>query len=1698
MYSVSPYDPALTYVWTISGGNLISSSSGTAQVVFTESPGEVIAKAYDPVGNLLGFNDLEVTVVENPDPIITSDVDVRCASQLNDDPPCPEPPCNGPDDPDDPKCLLVCHNAEVVFTATGQPGSTYDWSAAAGTIVSSSGNTATVQFSAVGFAQISVEETTPQGCKATTLRCVEVIEKPTADFTIIPATVFVNGSTCNHRELNFQDLSTAGSGTPIVSWQWDFGNGIYSNNPNPSHSYADAGIYTITLTVENECHCTDTYEFDITVDDADPLNVECASVVCQGEEAFYEIAEPNCSYQWEAIGGTITSGDPYNDSRIGITWDNVGPDGIGYISVGCADVCPTSLKIPVLQADGTINGSAEICDGSEQYVYTLPRWPGTLYEWSSTGDIDVFPTDQPNSVVVVYDPQSSNPLPNMLRCTYQNDLIDCGGKASKPLEVASTPTLNGPVVACVNGNASFDLGGSYSGNWTAQGSGGLTLSGSGTTFSPSFTVPGNYIVAVDGSGFCPPDPLGVEVLPTPTQPTEINGEDVVCLGVPYDYTAGPSIPGTTLNWEVVNGSFSNGTPNISGTHATVTFTGSSGPYELRVWREYQADVGCKSTNFTKTVQPEQISVAITGPSVDVCSNALEIYEATYTEGDLYEWSIVPHTAGSIEAGNGGSGIQVLWNDQTSPTTASVELTMRKCGQEFIVDPALQVNIIPSASITLNAPSTICRGEPFTASVTPHITYTTVEWDFGDGTVKTTQSLTQQHIYTALNQSSTTHTITVTVYNPEDCPKPAIRSQVITVNPAPVAFITPSKNKVYCDHQNINETLTATIQNGYGSTIGQQWYHNGTPIAAATGTSYQVSGPASDPSIAGTYYCRVWNAIGCTTQTNKVSLVAVDCSGPPGGNCDPNYDNNITLNATATSCGVEVTAANLPNGWTNPRWTWDQDHATKSSNLVSGNSVVATFTFDKAGQYAIDFTITDSQHPECGYTNTIFVIVPYIADLKHTVTCNGGTYDVTLLDHSNYYPGHQPTHFDFYLVPAGSGFGSPNQSGGSNSYPANGLAPGTYDLKLEINDGIHPPCAVTDQLVLPALPDADFTFDFNGACEKHPIFFTNTSTPTTGVEYKWDFGDMAKSIVENPSRVFNQGKDYHITLTATNEVGCQSSVIKTVTVANNNLMGEVLPPNAIGCAGTPFTLSYSKLPGGVMTPDRYYWQPDSFSIFTHPDDDIAITKSGSYFVTVEEDASKCSFSTKPNVKVEFVSIPDVVITGPTDVCVGEEIRLYGNAGAGNYDYQWTQTAGAGSFSSTDPNVVITDKQPGQYIFELELSLGSPVPCSKIAFFDVTVHGPPAAPSFTYSLLQCEPYSLELGVDNPLSTGTYTWSDGQSGTAIEVNKGGYYSLTYTDPRGCSRHFTDYTPKSPEEYIWIYPLGCYLKCEAEIDGPFDIPDPIIKFDQWGNEGGFGGQSSTRSYPDVVYGFQPGGPVGNYQIDYSLTLNGCTATSQFTDITVKHRCCELSLTRDQMQHQGGSPCSNILQIYSIGNSSGQSITVKLSSDMGTFLPNTLTVPNGGGGPYMVEFFPFAGVTAGSIGYLKAVSEYSVNGEEVRCLFEEALALPTPLCDNDQWKQAAAAGNDDGEGEAELFSLAPNPANQSVEVIYDLADWTASEKGVLEVHDLRGAKIASYPVKDGKGEKTLHIAKWEQSVYFVLLKVNGEVRDYRRLVIQR
>lgn len=137
----------------------------------------------------------------------------------------------------------------------------------------------------VGIYTVSLTITTEEGCMDTYTveNAMEVILLE-ADFT-------ADREVCIDNEVSFRDLTIVPEYLewgPIISWEWDFGDGQTSTEESPTHKYDATGFYDISLVVQTQNGC----ELVRTMEDF----VEIYDVYADFEANQYQLT--NFSYPW--------------------------------------------------------------------------------------------------------------------------------------------------------------------------------------------------------------------------------------------------------------------------------------------------------------------------------------------------------------------------------------------------------------------------------------------------------------------------------------------------------------------------------------------------------------------------------------------------------------------------------------------------------------------------------------------------------------------------------------------------------------------------------------------------------------------------------------------------------------------------------------------------------------------------------------------------------------------------------------------------------------------------------------------------------------------------------------------------------------------------------------------------------------------------------------------------------------------------------------------------------------------------------------------------------------------------------------------------------------------------------------------------------------------------------------------------------
>ncbi len=191
------------------------------------------------------------------------------ASLLNDN--CTPPELTADFTPNTPT-ITIDAGETVTFTdaSTGPSEITsWTWTFQGGTPASANtGGPHTISYNTPGTFNVSltVQDANGQTDTKSVTALVEVEDHLNANFNANITYVPIGDA------VTFTDISNAPN--PIVSWEWDFGDGNTSTSQNPVYTYAALGVYTVSLTVDdgNE-QDTETKEAYIEVYDPLALNI---------------------------------------------------------------------------------------------------------------------------------------------------------------------------------------------------------------------------------------------------------------------------------------------------------------------------------------------------------------------------------------------------------------------------------------------------------------------------------------------------------------------------------------------------------------------------------------------------------------------------------------------------------------------------------------------------------------------------------------------------------------------------------------------------------------------------------------------------------------------------------------------------------------------------------------------------------------------------------------------------------------------------------------------------------------------------------------------------------------------------------------------------------------------------------------------------------------------------------------------------------------------------------------------------------------------------------------------------------------------------------------------------------------------------------------------------------------------------------
>lgn len=1322
----------------------------------------------------------------------------------------------------DPGCMAACKGKTVQYDAICGNGGQFVWtiSGASSYHFSNQNRTAHITWGSNSLGNIMVQATIADSIFCSAETCVQLLEPPHVGSRTIPDFYFdpFSGKKCIEiclgTEIQLMDLSTSDE-TPIVGYFWET---PYGNAYTPNHSIipTQSGEFDIKHKIINECGCEDVEHIKVKVSEPVDLILSCYGTVCGGTSATYTILSPSCTeYRWSVEGGTIADGQ--NTPTITVQWGNP-VSGYGVISMDaapCESECNALTSVKIpIITNHTIIEGPDVVCVGDLQIYELPAWGSTHYLWQVT----------PWGYVNVHDPERINqallefPQPGVytLSVQYECGFLDCGPYSStKTIVVKDTLRIH-----TTDNTVCEGLTGTYMTNYGSNVNW-RVYNQNGQLVQSSYTDTLHYTFAVPGLYTVEASHANFCNVATCFVTVRANPPAVDSVTGPSEACLFSSIllSGTPTQpncyLEWVP-SCPTASPQ-TGNADSVTITYANEVCDVYV---YQVDneYGCHSSAYTHEVNVFALAPSGLPSDTTVCAGNSFSLSVPQQENVLYEWTITPSNVATVMTDHLNHTVSIMTNHLYSapPHTAVITLKRTCCLGEVVETLLLHVADVPTPTISYNTP--VCEGDPVSFYVTSQISDPShYIWQI-EGSTHVGDSVS--HVFSQPGLQSFTMS-----YKPyANCPAVLVGGKVRVVA-APLVL-------PYDDGQHIAVTMYPNAT--------YYWELDGTPVQPVQGEEYLC------PHLGdGTYCCTIsFNNAPYCSATGCMTL-----GDTPEDTCLI-----LSLDTAFQNCTEVSLALDNPFGGT-VDWAIYPFYTGNYFSQQSDSAATAVFTHP--GVYRVLAYLEISS--QC-YKGLQLVDIECVPDFDLTYNCNNPVLfqDLSLRRTIN------------SVVSRSLFIQETNQTititGTQQQIPNGYFATGNNHVVFTINLSNGRQCQLSKTLYMDTLPAIDSMIVSQNMCEKTPFLFS--AIASNGI-IRWDFGDGSYSYGNNIYHTYDFTPT-GVTLTITNADGCIATMNRNINVVNNMLEGGNL--SAFGsdiCPGDARQLRF--LPQNFN--NLYYWE---HSAIPSSSNTYNTYQTGDYTVLVVNTFNGCKKERIKNVR--FLNAPIARITGNSEFCHNEAVKLYGNTGLSN-SYLWNIT-GPESYTDTLPNISFTPAQPGTY--SANLTVTSPDGCSATANYNFVVHPPVAAPAISFYGNQCI-HTPPVGVHS-VSNQKLFWSNGYNGTTAYYYTPGFLTAYFIDPiTGCpSEKASMFIDPAPNYNALL--TGCYEKCDKDL--PLTLP--VYKlypyqtsnlYWDWIYNGNAIFSGSALNFNLPIVGF------GTYFMK-AIYGNGCSSTSPLLTISEDDIC--------------------------------------------------------------------------------------------------------------------------------------------------------------------------------------------------------------------
>ncbi|WP_298741375.1 PKD domain-containing protein [uncultured Chitinophaga sp.] len=677
--------------------------------------------------------------------------------------------------------------------------------------------------------------------------------------------------------------------------------------------------------------------------------------------------------------------------------------------------------------------------------------------------------------------------------------------------------------------------------------------------------------------------------------TDFQLPESICENNSTSFTAANTPKANSLSWSVDKGYIGNGespdyTPEGAGT-VKVTMTANYGTCQETITKDYVVKPAPKASFSTdqQAICDVPVIVQLTDQSQGATS-----WNWNFGNGQTSAQQHPTATYNSL----GNFNIR-LTAANASGCTSTAETYVQVQKPEVTIYPAL---------------SSVCEGHTasFYGTISDGDTIATYDWDFGDGSPRSTAAR-PSHIY----NNAGVYPVVLNYTTTRGCKGTASTSEPVRIYEKPVPDFSSPEAPQICGNNQVHFNATTNIGQNFSWNFGDGTRGHG----QHTTHSYRAPGTYS-------VTLTVSNN-GCTESITKPAYITAVNPFPRFSMQDINCDQRTTISFDEHSPG-DISS-----------WKWDWGDG--KENTYTSKTTPVRHTYDQTGVYQVKLTVTNGVCTSSDSADiNVYAPTPVIITADKTTLCGNEvlTTRVTSIDRSIY----DSSYYNWHISD-----GTP-ATWDTNNYDVASfvnLRPGNDTIRYIARN--HQGCLDSSNNVIVNVhgPIAKFASPDVQECRGTELTFTDQTDITYGKPIKswtWDFGDGsgAQVFTAPPFKyTYNRSGYFYPSLMVTDEDGCTDSITGSYLQVNGpnadfRPSASLIPPGG--------NVRFSNLTTETGGDPSYEWDfgdnttSTGFSpLKNYPDKGIYTVK-----LLVKDDLG-CTDSAKKQIKVSRVSAGFTVTT-----------------------------------------------------------------------------------------------------------------------------------------------------------------------------------------------------------------------------------------------------------------------------------------------------------------------------------------------------------------------------------------------------------------------------------------------------------------------